>query len=196
MINFLSSPLWFSHFCSLSVILSYNCPALCSLFLNSLPTYNNLFDLPFPLISSWPPFCILLLMPILFFNYFVFLILPFLLPSVFIISISFIICNHAVVTFTFATSLFPLLFSSPLFLRSTGPEYILDATSTVCYATHSKLEPLFNSFVSCCSQWSNFVHFCHCFLFTLHSCLSSLCKHLSIFVPHMFLSLLISGILQ
>lgn len=133
MIHFLSSPLWFSHFRSLPVILSSNCPSLFSLFLNSLSTYNNLlFDLPFPLISPWPPYCILLLVTIpSFFNYFIFYFLSTLHISS---SFSFAVSGFNVITSTFAASFY---LSSPPFF-STGPEYILDATSTVCYATYSK----------------------------------------------------------
>lgn len=126
MINFLSSPLWFSHFRSLPVILSSNCPSLCSLFLNSLPTYNNLlFDLPFPLISSWPTFCIFLLMPIPSFSNYFFSHPSFFTTLYLYFSTSFVISDVIV-----------CLLSSPLLSFFTGPEHILDATSTVCYATY------------------------------------------------------------
>lgn len=78
MINCLSfSPLSFH---SVSQLSRFKFP----LFLNSTSTNNNLlFELPSPLISSWPPFRILLLMPMhCFVNYFISLLFP-LHPSAF-----------------------------------------------------------------------------------------------------------------
>lgn len=115
-------------------ILSSNYPSLYELFLNSISTNNNLiFELPFPFI----PFCILLRMSMpSVFNDFIFLgVLSsytsrfyFLRPlsSLSILLLPPLPLPHAV---------FSLCFPSPT-LSSTGPEYILDASSTVCYATY------------------------------------------------------------
>lgn len=156
MINFLSSPLWFSHFRSLPVILSSNCPSLCSLFLNSLSTYNNLlFDLPFPLISSGPPFCILLLVPIpSFFNYFTF-------PTFFLL---FLFPSSCLITSSPPLPLLHLLLSSLLQLSSPQvqstswmphQQYVMQPT--VSFLNQPLLYCL--GHMLSFSQWSHFLHF-------------------------------------
>lgn len=171
MINFLSSPLWFSHFRSLPVILSSNCPSLCSLFLNSLPTYNNLlFDLPFPLISSWPTFCIFLLMPIpSFSNYFFSSFIFYYSLSLFF----YLLCH----LWCYCLS---SLFTSTVFFHRSRAHLGCHINSMLCNLRYV-FEPASTLFLLShviFSQWSHFLHFPTLFTtssFTLHSCLSSLC---------------------
>lgn len=129
-----------------------------------------LFDLPSPLISSWPPLCILLLVPIpSSLNYFIFLGPSFLLPSpslLFLLPASSPIfyCRH----------LCPCFISSLLRpLISAGPEHILDATSTVCYATYGMfMNPdfFFVWNVIFFSRWSHLLRFPTLFATFLPAC--------------------------
>lgn len=143
MIHFLSSLFHFAHFHSLPVILHSNSSSWRFLLSQILYPFITIpFELLFHLILYWPPLCVLLHIPIPFLiNYFIFHVLhffPALHPS------SFYFLHHI---WSFCHHLWPFLL---LFSLCLGSKYILDATSTVCYATYSKFWNRFSAFVCLC----------------------------------------------
>lgn len=163
MINCLSfSPLSFH---SVSQLSRFKFP----LFLNSTSTNNNLlFELPSPLISSWPPFRILLLMPMpCFVNYFISLLFP-LHPSAFCLlrHLRFD-CRHLYLHLSPRLSL-PL--NSPQ-VQSTSwmphQQYVMQPT--VCCEQASSLFILFHVIVPQRTHFFNFlVPFTTSFLYSTH----------------------------
>lgn len=105
-------------------------PFISPLFLNSISTNNNLlFELPFPLISSQPPHHTPYSCPTSsFFNDLISLSFMHPTSSRFLFSSPFFHvwypCHHL-----------HILHHVSLFIF-TGPEYLMDASSTVCYATY------------------------------------------------------------
>lgn len=186
MINCLSfSPLSFH---SVSQLSRFKFP----LFLNSTSTNNNLlFELPSPLISSWPPFRILLLMPMpCFVNYFISLLFP-LHPSAFCLlrHLRFD-CRHLYL------HLSPRLFLFHLILHRSRVRLGCLINSMLC-----NLRYVVNKLLLCLSCYklsfpsglifSIFRCLSPHLFFTPHTCPSSACKRVSVFTLYAHLSLLI-----
>lgn len=100
--------------------------------------------------------------------------------------------SPSVITSTFSLPFLLSCFPSPTLL-STGPEYILDASSTVCYATYGMFLNQHHHYFSCSMssfQWIHFSHFWTLFNTFFYITFLSV-KHESLFTLHGLLSLLI-----